>query len=161
MIEQSNWMLFFNLLFGFIIGLVAAYYAERKGRNRLAWFLLGFFFSVFALIALYFLSSLKAEDVQKKEPSVSSPITPLSLSVPEHTQLPDPGLKNLGNEDRLWYYLDQNHQQYGPVSLVALKDLWNTGMLGLRSYVWSEGMEKWEHVENLPDLIHAFKSRMG
>jgi hypothetical protein len=35
---------------------------------------------------------------------------------------------------------------------VALRELWNRGKLELNNYVWSDGMEKWEKVDNLPDL---------
>jgi hypothetical protein len=40
----------------------------------------------------------------------------------------------------------------GPVSIIALRELWNRGLLELNSYVWTDGMEKWEKVDHLPEL---------
>ena len=73
----------------------------------------------------------------------------------EHHPKPPPTpeeLKLQDEEEKLWYYLDQNHQQVGPVSIIALRALWNRGVLELNSYVWTEGMTQWEKVDNLSDL---------
>ena len=77
---------------------------------------------------------------------------------------PDPSLqsyppsinsKRQEEEDKLWYYLDVNHHQMGPVSIIALRELWNTGLLELTSYVWTEGMLQWEKVDDLSALKEA------
>jgi len=132
-----------------------AYYAEKKGRSALGWFILGFILTIFALIVLYFLPPWKNEDVDKN-----------SIIIPPSTS-PDPKFPNQldpllplpfelnKEENTLWFYLDQNHQEIGPVSLIALRELWNRGLLELNSYVWAEGMEKWEKVDQLPDLKSA------
>ncbi len=43
----------------------------------------------------------------------------------------------------------------GPVSIIALRELWHRGQLELNSYVWSEGMEQWQKVDHLPELKNA------
>lgn len=148
-----------NLLLSFILLLViaglTAYYADRKGRNAFLWFVIGVLLGVIAPIILYFLPSPKAEEPNKPSGVVYPPAPPS-----DEKQSVEQSVMPLEN-DRLWYYLDGNHQQYGPVSVIALKDLWDTGTLDLNSFVWTEGMEKWDRVDNLPKLKEKFKHYLG
>lgn len=131
-----------------IVASLTAYYAERKGRSFAIWFLLGALLGIFAPLILFFLPSL-----QETEESGGQPTMAVSQ--------PDPSLQHLPSsapqrdwqlEDKLWYYLDHQHQQMGPVSVIALRDLWNRGLLELNSYVWTEGMSQWRKVDELPEL---------
>lgn len=141
-----------NMLLSFILLLIIAsftsYYANRKGRNPLLWFVLGLLLGIFAPLILLFLSKTKQDamptmSVSQPDPSISR--LPAAPPTPED-------LLRQQEENKLWYYLDQEHQQIGPVSMIALRELWNRGKLDLNQYVWSEGMEKWEKVDNLPEL---------
>lgn len=127
-----------NFLISFIILLIiagfTAYYADKKGRSPVGWFVLSVLIGFIAPLILYFLPSLRGE----------KPTTP-----------PPPPSNVPLQDDKLWYYLDEHHKQYGPLSIIGLKELWDTGKLELSSYVWSEGMEKWEKVDNLPELKKA------
>lgn len=153
-----------NLLISFIFLLViasfTAYYANNKGRNPFIWFALGALLGIFAPLILLFLPNLNEEQgMGSGEPTMSVSRPDASL---EHDDVPPPTptleeLRLRKEEDKLWYYLDQNHQQMGPVSIVALRELWNTGRLELISYVWSEGMDDWKKVEVLPELIELLK----
>jgi hypothetical protein len=148
-IELTTGQLLFNVLLSFVIGFLTAQYAQTKGRNPTAWFALGFFFSVFAPLILLFLPSLKPDEPTM---TVSTP--------PPDRPIPPPIIPQISQEEnQLWYYLDQQHEQKGPVSLVALRELWNTGRLELSTYVWSEGMVNWEIVDNLPKLKEALHKR--
>lgn len=137
--EPNIWISFIILL---VISSLTAYYAEKKGRNPLGWFILGLLISLLAPLILYFLPSIKEGDNKR----ITPPVAPIGPDLQETTLL---------EEDKLWYYLDKNHNQYGPVSIIALKELWDHGQLELTSYVWSEGMEKWERVEQLQGLKQA------
>lgn len=66
--------------------------------------------------------------------------------------------QSLPNLDVLWYYLDEQHEQQGPVSLIALRELWKTGRLLPTAFVWSKGMFQWKKVEELPDLKNELES---
>ncbi|MBA3722404.1 MAG: DUF4339 domain-containing protein [Parachlamydiaceae bacterium] len=138
-----------NLLISFIILLIIAgltsYYAEQKGRSPAAWFVIGILIGFFAPLILFFLPNLKKDETNEASMKVYTPPVSGNSTPPA----PPPRLED---ENKLWYYLDQNHQQYGPVSIFALKELWDTGRLELTSYVWTEGMDKWEKVDNLPEL---------
>lgn len=131
-----------SLIVSIVFAFISASVAERKGRNTTTWFIMGVLFSFFALIVLLFLPSLK------KEEGPMAPKTP----VPDVLSQFPPRSEE---EDKLWFYLDVDHQQMGPVSVVALRELWNTGLLELNSFVWSEGMDKWEKVESLQKLREA------
>lgn len=146
----THTQLMVSLFMFFLMGAITSYYAHVKGKNMLLWFLLGGLFGVFALIALYFLPSEEDKSIDPVYTSNSS----IQDQQPTQSALP---LEN----DRLWYYLDRNHQQYGPVSLIALKDLWDTGTLDVNSYVWTEGMENWDKLDNLPQLKEKFKHYLG
>jgi hypothetical protein len=142
-----------SLVFLFIVAGFTSYYASRKGRNPVIWFIWGALLGIFAPLILLFLSNLKTEGTQ----NVERPTMAMSRPDPalQHLATPPPTpaeLKRQQEEDKLWYYLDLNHQQEGPVSVVALRELWNTGRLELTSYVWSEGMTQWDRVDNLPEL---------
>jgi hypothetical protein len=148
---DSNMLL--SLLLLLIVASFTAYYANRKGRNPLLWFILGVLLGIFAPLILMFFSSIKngrsdnglpTMTVSKPDPSLQHlPLAPTSEELKQQ------------EENKLWYYLDQNHQQMGPVSIIALRELWNRGQLELNSYVWTDGMEKWEKVDNLSDLKAA------
>jgi hypothetical protein len=148
-----------NMLLSFILLLIiasfTAYYANRKGRNPLLWFIIGVLLGIFAPLILMFFPTVKNErsgngiptmTVSKPDPSLEH----LPQSFPSEAEF-----KLQEEESKLWYYLDQNHQQVGPVSIIALRELWKRGKLELNSYVWSEGMAKWEKVDDLSELKTA------
>lgn len=149
MLANTNSELFLSFIFLLFLAGLTSYYAKRKGRNPTTWFVLGLFFGFFALLVLFFLAP-----VVKKEGEDDGYPT-MSISNPDPSLLSSPDLSptfTTPDEDKLWYYLDMNHEQMGPVSVIALRELWNRGQLELNSYVWSNGMEKWEKVDSLADL---------
>lgn len=142
-----------DVLLSFILLLViasfTAYYANRKGRNPILWFIIGVLLGIFAPLILLFLSTVKPVDSDIPTMSVANPDP--SLDQLDQTP-PQVNLQQSEEENKLWYYLDQNHQQMGPVSVIALRELWNRGQLEITSYVWSDGMDQWQKVDNLPEL---------
>jgi hypothetical protein len=147
---DPNMILSFTLLF--IIASFTAYYAHRKGRNALLWFIIGVLLGVFAPLILLFFPTVTND--QSKEGVLAKTISPSDPSFQElsESQQTSDALKQQEEENKLWYYLDQNHQQIGPVSVIALRELWKRGLLELNNYVWSDGMAQWEKVDNLPEL---------
>jgi len=133
---------------------LTAYYANRMGKNPLLWFVISLLLGIFSPLILFLFSSIKPKEGGRQTPSMTA--SNPDLSAPNLSQ----SSKNEVNfpsdfsseEKRVWYYLDQEHQQVGPVSLSVLRNRWKCGELKLSSYVWSEGMKEWEKVENLPEL---------
>lgn len=141
MVHYTATQLWISFAINLIIAGLTAYYAQKRGRNANGWFALGLLFSFFAPIALFLLPALGQQTEQSK------------------TELLTP--KAPGPEDKAWYYLDEHHQSRGPVSLVALQEEWNRGRLKLESYVWCDGMDKWQKVEETPDLHKALARKPG
>jgi hypothetical protein len=148
--EMTTTQLIISFFILLIIASLTAYYADRKGRSFTIWFILGVLLGVFAPLILFFLSS-NNESNENNSPAMT--VSKPDPSLQAAASLPAVEFK--GNEDKLWYYLDKDHKQMGPVSIVALRDLWNRGLLELTTYVWSQGMNDWLKVEQLPELKAA------
>ncbi|MCE2982428.1 MAG: DUF4339 domain-containing protein [Parachlamydia sp.] len=145
--EMTPAQLILSFIILLIIASITAYYADRKGRSFTGWFILGVLLGIFAPLILFFLPSYN----QNKEGEGTlnyKPVIAADKSSP-------PPVPHLDSDEKLWYYLDADHKQMGPVSVVALRDLWNRGLLELTSYVWSEGMVQWSKVEELPELKNS------
>lgn len=141
-----------------IIASATAYYASKKGRNPLLWFIIGVLLGVFAPLILLFLSWMQSDQKNGESPgmTVSNP-DPSLQNLPQIPLEVDPAANEI--ENKLWYYLDQHHEQMGPVSVIALRDLWNHGQLELNSYVWSDGMDQWQKVDNLPQMKEVLNKK--
>ena len=122
------------------LGWISSRMALRRGRNPSLWFVLGVILGVIAIGILYFLPSKQKALATATENS--APSLPLSSEV--GSQPPE----------KLWYYLDTEKVQYGPMSVYALQEAWDDDKLTASTYLWNEDMENWTRLEDLPDL-HA------
>jgi GYF domain 2 len=50
---------------------------------------------------------------------------------------------------RMWYYVDKERQQRGPVTIDQLKALLNAGEITKRTHLWQEGRGEWTRLEDL------------
>lgn len=148
--------LFVTFIVFFIIGSISAYYASRQGRNPFLWFALGVLLGIFAPLILFFLSILDSRQAKSVVPPPSEhlkePLAGLNPILSEIKQQEAERLNPDSDANKLWYYLDQDHVQQGPVSLLALKELWDSGRLYPTAYVWSKGMQQWKRVQELSNL---------
>jgi len=64
------WLWF--IIYGFIFGFLSTLAVKEKNRNQFAWFLIGFFFGIFGLIAALIVSKQKSKGI-KNFPSVFNP----------------------------------------------------------------------------------------
>lgn len=141
------------LLTVILVGVIAsltAYYAHRQGRDPWLWMALGLLLGLIAPVILLFLSFSKQNEEQSKEVTrhvYEDP--PLQLSQPPLIEEKE---NVLPFAEKYWYYLDETHQQRGPVEETVLKELWKGGNLSTQTYVWSSGMEAWQTVAQLTDL---------
>ena len=113
---------------GVLLGGVAYAMADHKGRDGRIWFLLGFLFGLLALLVLYFLQDLKADEKSEKE------------AAPEPFPVEE-------TDDKEWYYLQNEDEPIGPMSFMELEEAFRTKKISSTTYVWSEGMEEWNTVE--------------
>ncbi len=117
---------------GFLLGAVCGFLAQKKGKNPYFWFFIGALFGLLGIFSLFFISS--RERKQKAEEKISHPAIQPPPPAP-HTQ-------------RLWYYLDQTHKQFGPVSFSDLEKELSQGKIHSSTYVWNEDLENWKQVKD-------------
>lgn len=112
-------------LFLFLLAAGTAYFADKKGRSPLGWFMLTLLLGMIAPVLLYFLSEQRS--LAKTEPN----------SLPKTKLPPAPSTDD-------WYYLEKNRQQMGPVSAQHLQDLVDKGTISPNTLLWKDGMESWQ-----------------
>ena len=119
-----------------VLGGITAYFANGRGRDPTAWFFLGFFFGIFALIALFVLKPLNVEEAPSKPKDEAPPASPQTEEC----------------RQKEWFYLDGERTQLGPIPFDNIEELFRAGTLTSRSFLWREGMEKWRRIEDLPEV---------
>lgn len=134
--------LFLLLFFAFL----SAYMAKQRGRDPVAWFMIGILLGIFSPILLFFLKPLQpaqilGADVEENEDIKLAPV--------QQKQIEKPYV------DKEWFYLDKNQQQQGPVYFSALKPLWLEEKITSATFVWSEGMTQWKRVQELPGFLET------
>jgi hypothetical protein len=119
-----------SILLSLLIAWACAHHAKRRGRNPMVWLAAGAFFGLFALIALFLMppKSLAKQHSPTPQAPTLPPLSPISSD----------------HEDKLWYFLDDQKNQLGPMSLAALSEAWRNGKVQEQTYVWNETMENWE-----------------
>lgn len=127
---------FLSILLSLILGWGCSQFARQRGRSPLNWFIAGLFFGIFALILLFILPVLKRKDPLKSESFPSPKIPQLMLQTPSHAE-------------KLWYFLDEQKTQYGPMSFEALSRAFSEGKIKDHTYVWNELMENWQEFEKV------------
>lgn len=125
-----------------IIGAICYRYSKQRGRNPYTWFTIGLFFGLFGLIALFVMPPLNRPRGGKKGKDPDLERVPTLIN--HHLETLDPT-----HSSKLWYYLDQENQQFGPMSIDALTKAWRDGKVHATTYVWNELMENWKRFEEV------------
>lgn len=145
---MSSFDSFLNILFVVLTGWLCAYIASKKGRSAIVWFLLGTFFTIFAVLILIFLPPIKPtkKRQQGKEDSQFSGTTidvkPISREDGSEELLQNPEAKE-------WFYLDETRQQAGPITVEEVRRKYREGTINDSSYLWCEGMKEWKKLSDL------------
>lgn len=113
-------------------GLIAAYFAKKQGKKPVIWFMLGFLFALPALCFLLFLP-IKQYFEKKKTPLKKEETPPPPIFAAE----------------TIWYYLDQNNCQQGPVSFQLLQKMQKENLIQTNTYIWNESFTDWKKWEEL------------
>ncbi len=53
----------------------------------------------------------------------------------------------------MWFYVDKDRQQCGPVSVEELKSLLSAGTINKRTHLWQEGRAEWSRLEELAGTL--------
>ncbi len=145
--------IFLNIILWLLMGLTTAYFATQRKRDALGWFMIGILLGFLGLLLLFLLPKLKEkEEIGKTDPLKLAPVETNSLST-----IPNPALasQDLYKE---WYFYDRSKQLQGPVDIALLKKIWQEGLIDKDTFIWSEGREQWnkiEEIEHLQQLLEA------
>ncbi|MDP1609003.1 MAG: DUF4339 domain-containing protein [Chlamydiales bacterium] len=112
------------------VGTLSAYLAFRQGRNPYLWFCIGTFFGLIGVFALFI-----APPKRKPQPTPPSTLP----AIPEQVII--------GPSDKFWYYLNEAHEQLGPMSFQALNRAWKQGTITIKTFVWHEQLSDWKPLE--------------
>jgi hypothetical protein len=131
-----------SILLTLILGWGCSYFAKQRGRNPLNWFIAGLFFGIFALIALFILPIRQKNEKQTLQTLPPSKNLQLTILTPSHAE-------------KLWYFLDEQKTQFGPMSFDALSKAWNEGKVQEHTYVWNESMDKWQRFQEVIEPLQS------
>lgn len=137
-----------------ILGAATAYLANQRGRDPFLWSMgilfLSFFGLFFALIGmglLYFLPTIdEDENVPEKQE-----FSMVELIPTKHLSFDEIAAKE-------WFYYDSLQARHGPCPFEKIKAAWKSNELKNDSYIWSEGMENWLRVAEMPELVEALQA---
>ncbi len=140
------------ILFWLILGILCSYIAKQRGRRSALWFILGFSTGFIALLILFILPSKKEVPLVSKKALADTSSLEISGTQKKYSTLGD----QIPPESvfyKLWYYLDDQNKQYGPMSFQALKRAWEEKTIHASTYVWNEDMSEWQPLKNLSSMI--------
>jgi hypothetical protein len=122
----------FQWISSLLLGATAVYYAKKRGKNPYLWFMLGFFFGLTGLLFLLFFPRLKNSFRKKK------PTPPMQAQTSPSLFLSPYPLNTI------WYYLDGEMKQQGPVSLKKLEEMKRGGLVHPKTYIWNDSLPQWK-----------------
>lgn len=147
-----------SIIIGLIAGAISAYFASKRGRSPIAWFIIGFLFGLIGLIVLFIMPKriVEEEIVEETEtPQQQVEATTTEESLPEEEKVDGLDGNMLYQE---WYYLNEKHEQQGPVSFEDLTELLQNGTFSEMTYVWTEGWTDWHRVKEYIELKCKLKA---
>lgn len=124
------------ILFWIFFGFLGAYVARKKGRNQRTWFILGLVFGILAVLVVWILPDKFRRTLKTPEKVVVAKVI-----LPKNPSL-----------DKVWFYLDKEKKQQGPYYFADFLKSWQKGDIKDESFVWSEGMNEWKKINQIPDL---------
>lgn len=133
--------LFLTIALCLMIGAATAYFANQRGRDPLIWFMIGMLLGIFGFLLLFLLPPVTEEGtVDEAEEVYEAKAEPTHRYATHEYLIKD------------WYYYDHDRTRQGPIRFEKLKDLWKDSEINEESFVWSEGMNDWQKIENVPSL---------
>lgn len=128
-----------------IFAILSSYLAKQRGRDPIAWFMIGLFLGIFGPILLLLLPALTNENGEPLADLEENEDVKLANIHENHSGL------HFSNKE--WFYVDR--KQEGPVQFEYLQRIWREGRISKNSFVWSEGMPKWQKIQEIPDFENA------
>lgn len=127
---------FLVILSSFFFGYACSRIAIRKRRHPTHWFIMGVLFGFLALILIALLPPPPLKFFHRKQEIIIKKIPSLVAIEPKHMH-------------KIWYYLNQEQVQFGPMSLDALSRDWREGKVKSTSFVWNEELDDWKALQEV------------
>lgn len=140
---MASMSLIFTFVLWVLIGTMASYLANQRGRDPYIWFFIGILLGLLGVLLVFLLPPV----IASKEEKTVVPNTPSSTIVTNESSV-------VSTE---WFCLDKTRKQQGPIAIGILRELWKKGNIDAKSYVWSEGMSGWKRIEELIPLLQALQ----
>lgn len=121
-----------------LMGTATSYFASQRGRDPFAWFLIGMLLGVLGLLLLFLLPPAAPKEEQEEFEVEEFSREPAKIEPQECYRFKD------------WFYLDDKNQQLGPLNFQNFRKVWEQGKVSEGTFVWSEGMENWRKIQDLP-----------
>jgi|688.fasta_scaffold11832_5 hypothetical protein len=131
-----------NIILWLLVSAGVAFFANQRGRDPLAWFMIGMLLGFLGLILLFLLPPIPEEEPQQEAEYA-------------HLEQKKEEVNPISDQDNLikdWYYFDQEKKMQGPIRFSALEQLWRAGVVDANTFVWAEGMGQWEQIGKLQNL---------
>ena len=123
-----------------LMGTATSYFASQRGRDPFAWFLIGMLLGLLGLLLLFLLPPVTPVEEKQEEFEVEEFADELPKKEPVN--------ENYRFKD--WFYLDDRQMQLGPMPFMTFRKAWEQGKVGEQTFVWTEGMENWRKIQDLP-----------
>jgi hypothetical protein len=125
-----------RLLLIVVMASCGAFLAKKRKLNPFFWFAICFCLGISALVFLLFLP--KIQKILRRKKKEQAPPTP-----------PIEDLSHSFALNTLWYYLDEEETQKGPVSLCRLQEIRKAGEIKNQTYIWTEEFLQWKKWEEI------------
>jgi len=143
------------------IGGLTAYFAKQRHRNPLSWFLIGLALGIFGFLLLFLLPSKKVEKKQEATLPIAESHNEAAIPSENPTPYQPPAKRIPTNRSILWYYLDENLDTQGPLTIDKLRKTLHEKKLDATCYIWCEEYDDWMQIQDCqnqnvltdPDLI--------
>lgn len=137
--------MFISFIFLLFLAGLTGFFAKKRGRDPVGWFLLSLLIGVFALLILFILPS------RTKELTTDLEVDEDKILFGSHNS------EEGGVYSKEWFYLNQDHEQIGPISFEKLQDAWEEGVIAEQTFVWCEGMTRWVKLKEMTMLHEALQ----
>jgi hypothetical protein len=131
-------MLFPSAFMWIIFGAISAYLAKMRGKNPYLWFGLGMLFGLFGVLFLVFSPKTKKSNLSPQTQQAKYQGETIDIDPPY-----DPKLNQF-----LWYFLDKDNGQHGPMSFDALHKEYRGFTVTGETFVWNETLANWQPLKN-------------
>ncbi|MCK4934208.1 MAG: DUF4339 domain-containing protein [Simkaniaceae bacterium] len=144
-------LMFVLFLSWIILGVLCLRIARKKNRHPVGWFFIGFSLGIFGVILLLILPRKKKKVLSPNIAGIPTQTANKSMEEVTHSSYSLNPPINDPEMSKYWYYLDKDSTEQGPISFDALNRQYQTQDLPATTYVWSEDMDNWKKINELPE----------